>query len=86
VIPGPFEGSTSGVGEGLGDCENATAKAIVKTITAECVNDLIPGSICLSYRKNVELEFDPWIAEWHIVQFWYLSTAWLWNDGTSGAN
>ena len=88
-MPGPVEGSTSGVGEGEGDCENTAAEPIVKDaarIAAVRVIDFKPGSICLSYRKNVELEFDPWIAEWHIVQFWYLSTAWLWNDGTSGAN
>ena len=85
-MPGPVDGSTSGVGSGVGDCENVAADPIVKRITAVRVNDLKPGSICLSYRKNVELEFDPWIAEWHIVQFWYLSTAWLWNEGTSGAN
>jgi hypothetical protein len=65
VIPGPFEGSTSGVGEGVGDCENAAAEQIVRDaarIAAFRVNDLKPGSICLSYRKNVALEFEPWIA------------------------
>jgi len=48
-MPGPVEGSMSGVGEGVGDCENAAAEPIVKDaarIAAVRVIDFKPGSIC----------------------------------------
>lgn len=61
-MPGPVWGSKSGVGDGVGDCEKVAAEPIVShaaRITAVRVIDFKPGSICLSYRKNTELEFEP---------------------------